>query len=186
MMNIFKTCSIWSILFAPLLCHASTLNVKAGAWEVTTSSTVKGINIPAETLAKIPPEMRAKIEAGMKANQKPHVTKSCITQADLDQNKMLSSNEFGSCTRKVISSSPTKMTLESTCPAPHASTALITVEALNPESMTGSIDITAASAKTHIDIKGHWLTPSCAGIKGRPNWKAKMESYHQQLPQSSE
>ncbi|WP_228254934.1 DUF3617 domain-containing protein [Aquirhabdus parva] len=184
-MNIFKTCSIWSIVFIPLICQAATLNVKAGAWEVTTSSSAKGMTLPAETLAKIPPAMRAKIEAGIKANQKPHVNKSCITQADLDQNKMLSANEFGSCTRKVISSSSTKMTLESTCPAPHASTALITVEALNPENMIGTIDITAASVKTHIDIKGHWLTSNCSGIEERPNWKAKMESYRQQLPQNS-
>lgn len=170
-------------LTLPMVTFAASLNVKPGVWETTTSSTANESNIPADTLAKIPPEMRARIEAKIKANQQPHVVKSCITQDDLNQNKMVDSPTYGSCTRKIISSSSNKMTMQSICPPPHTSRSQVTVEALTPEKMVGTIDIAQPKAvKIHIDIKGQWLTSSCAGIPPRVDWKAKMEAMHQRAP----
>ncbi|HTE88846.1 MAG TPA: hypothetical protein VK639_07845 [Terriglobales bacterium] len=45
------------------------LNVKTGLWETTTTRITSGeIPIPAEMLARLTPEQRAKMEARMKAN----------------------------------------------------------------------------------------------------------------------
>lgn len=178
-----KTTLLLVTLIVPTIALASSFSVKTGAWETTTSSSMNQSTIPAETLAKIPPQMRAQFEAQIKAAQKPHVTKSCITQDDLNQNKMLESAQVLNCTSKIISSSSNKMTTQSSCPPPHESSAISTVEAITPEKMVGTIDITQPkNGKIHIDIKGQWLSSSCAGIPPRVDWKAKMEAIHKRAP----
>ncbi len=167
----------------PSLSFASTLNIKTGAWETTTSSSMNQATIPADALAKMPPQMRAQIAATIKANQGPHVTKGCITQEDLNQNKMLESAQILNCSSKIISSSSNKMTTQSSCPPPHESSAISTVEAITPEKMVGTIDITQPNnGKVHIDIKSQWLSSSCAGIPPRTDWKAKMEEIKKRHP----
>ena len=48
------------------------LNVKTGLWESTSTSTTVGqMPVPADLLAKLSPEQRAKFEARMKANSAP-------------------------------------------------------------------------------------------------------------------
>jgi hypothetical protein len=69
------------------------------------------------------------------------------------------------CTTKIISKSSSKFVIERTCPAPRASTSQMAMEAKTPERIVGSIDMTQAdSGKVHIDIKGRWLSASCAEI----------------------
>ena len=179
-----KTSLLFIAIILPTMTQAASLNVKTGAWETTTRSSMNQSTIPADTLAKIPPEMRAKLQAQIKASQlKDHVTKSCITNDDLNQNKMLDTPQYKECTRKILSSSSTKMTMQSNCPAPHESSSIVTVEAITPEKMIGTIDISQPKAgKIHIDIKGQWLSSSCAGIPPRVDWKTKMEAMHQRVP----
>jgi hypothetical protein len=178
-----KTTLLLVTLMVPTITLASSFNVKTGAWETTTSSSISQAMIPAETLAKIPPQMRAQIEAQMKASQKPHVTKGCITQDDLNQNKMLESAQILNCTSKIISSSSNKITTQSNCPPPHESLVISTMEAITSEKMVGKIDITQPkNAKIYIDIKSQWLSSSCVGVPPRTDWKAKMEAIHKRHP----
>ena len=178
-----KTTLMLVTLMIPTITLASSLNVKTGAWETTTSSSMNQATIPADTLAKMPPQMRAQMEATIKANQAPHVTKVCITQDDLNQNKMLESGQILNCTSKITSMSSNKMTTQSSCPPPHESTAISTVEAITPEKMVGTIDITQPNnGKIHIDIKSQWLSASCAGVPPRTDWKAKMEEIKKRHP----
>ncbi len=182
-MKKLKASLLLATIIMPTISLASTLNIKLGAWETTTSSTLNQSSIPVDSLAKIPPQMRAQIEAKIKANQAPHVTKVCITQDDLNQNKMLESGQILNCTNKITSISSNKMTTQSSCPPPHESIAVSTVEAITPEKMVGTIDITQPNnGKIHIDIKSQWLSTSCAGVPQRTDWKTKMEEIKKRHP----
>lgn len=179
-MTQLKTTVLLVTLIIPTMTLAASLSVKTGAWETTTTTSMGQSNLPADMLAKIPPQMRAQFEAQIKANQKPHIGKGCITQDDLNQNKMLDTPDESTCTRKIISSSPKKMTMQRICAAPRESNSVITVEAISSEMTKGTIDISQPKAgKIHIDIKSRWLSSSCAGIPPRTDWKAKMDAARQ-------
>lgn len=169
LITISRTTVLTLVLATPLWSLAAGLNTKTGAWEMTTTTTRSGMLIPAEALAKMSAEQRARIEATMKARagqNKTHVHQHCVTQADLDQNRMLESDEDAKCSRKVISSSASKLVMERQCPAPHASKVRMTMESTSPDKIVASIDVTQGSnGKMHMDIKGRWLSASCAGIK---------------------
>jgi Protein of unknown function (DUF3617) len=163
-------CAIAVAVVTPMYALADSLNVKTGAWEMTTTTLMTGMPVPAEAMANMPPEQRAKIEKAMQARaDKPstHLTKSCVTKTDLDQDRMLRSDDEEQCTRKVTSKSATKIVYEQTCAAPHASTSTVMIEAKTSESIVVSMDMVhgGASGKVHVDIKGRWLGASCAGIE---------------------
>ena len=120
----------------------------------------------------MPPDKRAKFEAAMQARagkSTTHVHTSCMTQKDLDEDRMIKSDGEDQCTQKIITNSATRRVIEKTCPAPHASTSQMTMEVKTPESVVASIDMVqgGASGKVHVDMKGRWLGTSCAGIKDR-------------------
>lgn len=162
----------WAAAFAiatPLYAYAASFDAKPGAWEITTTSRMQGMLIPAEALADMPPEQRARIEKAMQARSgKPgtRVRKSCVTQQQLDQDSMIGTDDAGDCKRKVVSRSATRLVLEKTCPAPRAYTAKWTIVARTPESLAATADLVqSGGGKIHLDIKGRWLGNSCAGIK---------------------
>jgi Protein of unknown function (DUF3617) len=153
--------------------HATSLNAKPGAWEITTSTMSTGITMPPEVLAKMPPEQRAKIEKSMQARDgktRTHVTKSCVTKEELDQDRMLKSDEDQDgrqCSKKLVSKSPTKIVMERTCTGPRPSKSTMVVEAKTPDNMVSTIDMVhGTGAKVHVEINGRWLAASCAEVKG--------------------
>ena len=149
--------------------HAETLNAKPGTWEMSVTTLTTGNPIPADVLAKMPPEERAQVEAAMKARSgKPdtQVFKSCVTQKDLDQNSMIKSEGDSKCSKKVATQSATKIVIDQVCPAPLASTGKATIEARTPERIVSVIDTAQGTGgKIHVDIKGRWLGASCEGIE---------------------
>jgi hypothetical protein len=169
LIKISRTTVLAIVLATPLLSLAAALNTKTGAWEMTTTTVRTGSMIPADVLAKMSPEQRAKMEAAMTARagqNKTHVHQHCVTQADLDQSRMLESDDDAKCSRKIISSSSSKLVLERQCPAPHASKVHMTMESASSDRIVASIDVTqGTNGKVHMDIKGRWLGASCAGIK---------------------
>jgi uncharacterized protein DUF3617 len=166
---------VMPVQFAPMVSPpcalAESFNVKTGAWETTSTGVMSGMGIPPEILEKMPPERRAKFEEAMRARSgqsQTRVRKVCITQKDLDQNNLM--REEGErdidCPTKVVSQSSSKLVLERTCPAPHAYTARISIEAKSTERVVASIDRTVeGSGNVHVDIKGQWLGASCDQIK---------------------
>ena len=71
---------------------AESFNAKPGAWEMSITTLTAGTLIPPDVLAKMPPEQRAKFEQSMQARSgKPmtHTSKGCVTQEDLDQDRIL-------------------------------------------------------------------------------------------------
>lgn len=166
--NLFR-CAVAVVLAVPFYSSADIFNVKPGAWEITSTTATSGSMMPPDVLAKMPPEQRAKMEATMNARAgKPtsHVTKSCVTQKDLDEDRMTKTDDDKSCTRKIISKSATKLVIEQTCAAPKPSKMTLTQEAKTPESVVVSMDMVqgASGGKVHVDMVGRWLGASCKGI----------------------
>jgi len=153
---------------------ADSFNVKPGAWEMTYTTILTGSLVPPEVLEKMPPERREKFEKAMQTQSgqpKTRVSQRCLTQEDLDQNRMIKEDSEANespCTTKIASKSSSKLVMERTCSAPHALATQITVEAKTSESLVASIERTREGAgKSHVDIKGRWLGSSCAEIKDR-------------------
>ena len=100
-----------------------------------------------------------------------HVSQMCLTQKDLDQTRLIQEKneaDESQCTTKIVSKSSSKLVMGRTCPAPHASSLQMTVEAKTRESIVASIDRAREGAgKFHINIKGRWLGTSCDEIKSR-------------------
>lgn len=152
------------LIALPFASQAGTLDIKTGAWELTTKTLVEGMQMPKEAMASMPPAQRAKIEAAMRARSGKVNTvtqQSCVTQQDLDRGD-LGKSERKNCTRKVITQSPRHMEVEETCAAPEASVGHFKFDAASPEKYTGVIDITqGAGTKVHVEMSGRWLGAAC-------------------------
>ena len=93
-----------------MLAHAAdpALDVKTGLWELTSTGTMSGAPpIPQEALARMTPEQRAKMESAMQEaigrNNQPHVSKSCITQKQLEKAPNFAEQQNKSCKQTVVS-----------------------------------------------------------------------------------
>ena len=91
------------------------LQVKAGLWQVTQTTTINGgvAALPPEMqarLAQMPPEQRARVEAMMQSRLGgvPHTTtfKSCVTEKDLNNEPW---NDGSECKWTVLTSTGTDM-----------------------------------------------------------------------------
>ena len=151
---------------------AASFDVKPGAWEMSMNTLIVGTPLPPEALASMPPEKRAKVEKAMKERARRPVTlshKACVTKEGLDQDRIIpTEKEDGRCTRKVLSRSATRIVMEQLCHEPNASTSQMTIEAMSPESLSANIVRVRGDGKGKVlsDVKGFWLGPNCAGIKG--------------------
>jgi len=167
--NLLRCAAVFAIA-TPLFAFADSLNMKTGTWEITMTTVTTGMPIPPEALDRMLPEQRAKVEEAMRARAgkaRSHVTKSCVTQNDLDQNLLLKSADANRCKKKIISKSSRKIAFQQTCTPPRASTSNVKIEAKTPERIAASMDIVqeGASGKIHVDIRGRWLSTGCAAIK---------------------
>lgn len=150
--------------------RADSFGVKTGAWESTVTSTTTGTSVPPDMLSKLPPDQRAKIEQMMRSRSgQPHTItrKYCVTQKDLDEDRLMKEQGESQCSRKVLSKSSTRLEIEQTCgTAPHAMTMHVSVQATSPESVTLTVDgQMQGGSKSHTEGKSRWLGASCAGIE---------------------
>ncbi|MBZ5523181.1 MAG: DUF3617 domain-containing protein [Acidobacteriia bacterium] len=130
-----------------------------------------------KSMAKMSPEMRARIEAAQKASQanmaKPHVHKSCVTQEDL--NKPLpfdNGKDDGKCTRTVLKATSSTQEFRVDCASDkYKSTATVHITASSSESWAGTMDSTImpADGKTNtvfkMNVSGKWLGAACGDVK---------------------
>src|ERR687888_2736858 len=98
-----------AIVGSTMLTYAAdpAFDVKTGLWEITSTGTTTGMPpIPAEALARMTPDQRAKMEAAMQAaisqNNQPHVSKSCITERQLEKAPNFAEQHDKSCAQTVI------------------------------------------------------------------------------------
>jgi hypothetical protein len=150
------------------------LNVKTGLWESTTTSTTSGQTpIPAEFLAKLSPEQRAKVEARMNANAnsaprtRTFTSKRCETKEKLAEQPFASQQE---CKETVISSTGNQMEVKLSCDFGDVkSTGSMKIEATSPEAVKGSGQMTSnggGHAMTiNTEFSSKWLGSSCGDVK---------------------
>lgn len=158
------------LCIAPLTALAADkLPSRAGAWETTTTTTMAGMLIPAEQLAKIPAEQRARMMAAMGASagkERTHTYKSCLTEKDRDESTLFTQNEDRHCIRKLVSRTATSVVMEMSCPPPASMTGRVTMQFSSATEATGTVDMARPDGfKIHTTLKSHWLGASCAGIK---------------------
>lgn len=150
------------------------LNVKTGLWESTTSTTTSGqMPIPAEFLAKLSPEQRAKMEARMNANAsstprtRTHTSKGCETKEKLAEQPFGNQQE---CKETVISSTGSRMEVKVSCAIGDVKTSgTMKIEALSPEAVKGSGQMTSNGGGHTMTVNtafsAKWLGSSCGDVK---------------------
>lgn len=148
----------------PASARAEGLDVKTGAWEVTTKTLMQGMTIPQDAMASMPPEQRAKMEAAMRARSgkvETDTSRTCLTKQDLERGE-LNKSESKNCTRKVITQNARHLEVEETCAAPESSRSHFKVDATSAESYTASLDVSRGErGKVHIDMSGRWIGAIC-------------------------
>jgi len=154
------------------------LNVKLGLWEATNTMTTTGAPpIPEETLAKMTPEQRARIEEVIKkrgigsGTPQTNVYKSCVTREKLDR-EMAFDDKHHECTHTVISSSSSHAEVKLHCDDPnnHVITdGTVTVDALSSESakIVGHMIASGSGHNMNVDfnITSKYLGPDCGAVK---------------------
>lgn len=148
------------------------LNVKTGLWETTSTRTTSGeMPIPAEVLARLTPEQRAKMEAKMKANSaertKTTTSKSCMTKEKLE--KAPFSDEQKECTRTIVTSTSSKAEVGFVCDKEDTKiNGTINIEALNPENVKGASHVTITGGGHTMSTSGtftsKWLGSACGTV----------------------
>jgi len=168
-------------LFSPLLASADDiikLDVKPGLWETSTKTEMSGMpamqmpQIPEETLAKMPPEQRARVEAMMKGRgmggPMSNTSRSCQTRETIDKG-------FGqrdqACTYKVTNSLFAKQEIHVDCTRNGSKqTGDIVLQRADPEHVTGTALMKGSmgnggemTIKVAYDAK--WISSDCGSIK---------------------
>jgi len=172
-----------SLGFAFLLCgqawaaDAVQLDVKLGQWESTSTTERTGAPpIPAEVLARLTPEQRAKIEerakAGAQQGPKTTTRKHCVKKEDLDKAMAFGNDEKVNCHRTVVASSSTKLEFRMECGAgTMKSNGDVHIEAVSSEHVKGSIQMTIGdgtrSMKMNSTFDSKWLGPVCEASKDK-------------------
>jgi hypothetical protein len=168
-----------SIVIAVLLSSAAwaqakfqPLNVKTGLWESTiTSTTSVQMPIPAEMLARLSPEQRAKFEARMKQNSPPksrtYTKRDCETKEKLAEQPFNSAKE---CKQTITTSTSTKAEVKMVCEFGDVkSSGIMRIDVLSPENVKGSGQMTSNggghSMTVDTSFSAKWLGPSCGDVK---------------------
>jgi hypothetical protein len=166
------------VVFFSLLLWAADrltpLNIKEGLWEMTVTHSMTGMPaIPPDTLAKMPPEQRARVEAAMKQSgtggPTADVHKECVTKEKLDKQSAFSDNRK-ECTRTVLSSTGSKLEIKVHCEEKQSSTdATLLLEAVSSDNVKGSIQsVTNTTGRTmnmNFTFSSRYLGPACGDVK---------------------
>lgn len=165
-------------LLWPLVCLAGDgfkpLDIKPGLWETSITSQVSGMPpLPADVLARLTPEQRARMEEAVKTRAasvpQTRVQKSCLTSEQLSKPLALG-EDADTCKRTVVSSSSTKEEVHVECINGEVkSTGDIRVEAVTSESIKGTSEVsTTEGSRTmsvSVSFSGKWLGAECADLK---------------------
>jgi hypothetical protein len=155
--------------------NAMRMNVKEGLWETTVTHTMTGMpGIPADALAKMPPEQRAMIEERMKASgmgggPKTEVNKTCVTREKLDKQMAFADNREN-CKRTVVSATPSHFEMKFHCEQDKAVTdGTFTAEISGGDDVKGSSHIVSKSEGHNVNMDftftSRYLGPACGDVK---------------------
>lgn len=153
------------------------LNVKAGLWEMTSTHSMTGMPampaLPPDTLAKMTPEQRARMEAAMKQSgaggPTTNVRKECITKEKLEKRSAFDENR-GDCTRTVVNSTGSKLEVKFHCEEKQTSSdGTLLVEAIGSDNVKGTMHlVTNSNGRTmnmNFTFNSRYLGPTCGDVK---------------------
>jgi hypothetical protein len=150
------------------------LNLKAGLWQVTTTTAPSGdVMVPAALLEKLTLEQRARVQDRIETRksepEKTTVKRQCLTRKHLDDGIPLSP-DLKSCTRTVLTSTRRKVDMHVECVEKGIkSDGTFQIEALSSENVKGSIRLSATSgynaANSTSTFTARWIGPSCSTTK---------------------
>jgi hypothetical protein len=153
---------------------ADVFDVKPGLWETTSTTDMGNMaampQIPADKLAQLPPDQRARIEAMMKGRSgTPTVTKVCMTKESLAKALNFSQNN-NSCTQKVTSLSSTKQEIHTECTGQFKGAGDLIIERVDSEHAKGEMVMKGDSGRgTPISMKMSFTTKylgaDCGDVK---------------------
>ncbi len=143
---------------------------------ISTGNTTGAPPIPAELLARMTPQQRAKFQAAMAASMArsrvPHVYNQCITEKSLQRGiKLQKSNNNGvrNCRQTIVSSSASVMEVHEECNGREKTSGTIHFEAVGPETVTGTIHMTmtegAHTMTVNRTLQGKWIGGDCGSLK---------------------
>jgi len=148
------------------------LDVKLGLWETTWTTQAMGqMPIPADALANLTPEQRARLEAAMAArNAKGPASgshKTCLTKEKLTKDAF---NDKQQCTSTVVSSSSHKLVVKLDCAEQDMkSTGTFKVEALSSEETKGTMEMVATGGGHTMNVNNSftskWVGSDCGTVK---------------------
>jgi hypothetical protein len=147
--------------------QAQHLDVKPGLWEVTTLSERSGAPpIPADALAKMPPEQRARIEAQIKSMSSPSTTtkQSCFTNEDVAKG-FSAYNVEKSCKQTILSSSGNHMEIKWECEGQQKNSGVMKIDAPDSSHVNSRIDIVMGTMSMKISTTGKYLGAACGNVK---------------------
>jgi hypothetical protein len=148
--------------------NVTPLDLKPGLWETISVSERSGMpSIPADKLAAMPPEQRARIEAMTSGKPTTSTRQSCRTEKDLrsftdDGNKL--------CKQTIVTSTSTKQELKMDCDMPgNKGTGTVTIEAKDPGHVNGLVLMHVGNNGRNMDMKititAKWVSSSCGDVK---------------------
>jgi hypothetical protein len=164
-----------SMLSVPALASAASLNLKPGLWEVHSTIKRNGTPpIPDSVLAKLTPEQRTKLEAGLKAQMARQpadsVSKTCVTEEDLKKPMPLDpAGHNKACKSTLVKSSPTMQMIHIECTGQQTVTGDWKFQTIDPKSMVGTMDMKVAAGSRAMTVngkfEGKWVQASCQTAK---------------------
>ena len=152
------------------------LNLKEGLWEMTSTHSMTGMPpIPADTLAKMPPEQRARMEAAMKQSgagaPKTDVRRHCVTKEKLEKQSAFDDNRKD-CTRTIVSSTGSKLEMKIHCEGKDQQMSMdgaFVVEVVSSDSAKGSMHaVSSGNGRTmnmDFTFSSKYLGPACGDVK---------------------
>ena len=174
------------LVFAPISMlgadKPAALNLKEGLWEITVTQSGGGMpGMPADALAKLPPDQRARVEEMMKQkgismNGNTTVVKNCITKEKIEKGLAFTTNsKEQNCTHTVVNSSSSHFEVKFHCDKVGKDDNETTIDGTTTVDVV-SADNTKGASHIVTSSKGHnmtldmtftskYLGPSCGDIK---------------------
>ena len=149
------------------------MDVKLGLWESTVTTQMGMPALPAELLAKLTPEQRAKMEAAMQGRggggSRTDSTKHCMTKETLSEALSLGENKSQNCKRTLVSSTGAKQVIHVECASATMTTSGdLQFEAVNRETIKGSMVMNAGQGgrgmSTKMEFTSKWLGADCGDV----------------------
>ena len=149
------------------------LNAKLGLWEITSSQQMTGaVPISPETLAKLPPEQRAKIEARFtQRSGKPMVSTRQTCMTDEKRSKSAFGEERQGCVRTIVGSTSQLLQLHEECTQKDGTrmSSDAKFELSGDSTMKGTVKVKAAHGdnitNVSLDLSGKWVGADCGTVK---------------------